>query len=702
MKKLSTSLLSLMFIATTMQAFADGRSTSPFNDGWQFKRGPFSSDNIAFMSSWDAKWGDVKIPHTWNAKDMQVNKNEFYAGQALYRKSYTPSADQKQKRTFIRFEGVGSVAELYVNGAFAGRHMGGYSAFCYEITSLLKYEAQNEIVLRADNASREDVIPTNHNLFGVYGGIYRPVSLIVTDQINITPTDNASSGVYVRQSNVSSKSADIEIEVRLDNGTLQNSDIELENVIYDMSGNKIASQRKPITLTAHGLQMHSENFTLKNPRLWSGIPDPYLYKIESNVYQNGRLIDRIISPLGLRTIEFRAGDGAYLNGKKYPMYGVCRHQDRLGFGSALTNEHHAEDLAMIMEIGATTVRFAHYQQSDYIYSKCDSLGLLIWAEIPFVNRVTTKEGDNAKSQLTEMIMQSYNHPSIYTWGLHNEVYTPTNFTAQLTKELHTIAKTLDPGRYTVAVNGYGHMEHPVNLQTDIQGMNRYFGWYEGKIPDMEKWAVGLETKFPDNKFMLTEYGAEANVDQQSELTGESYNYMSDFYPEGYATKTHEKHWGIISRHPYILSSYVWNMFDFAVPMWERGGVPARNMKGLVTFDRKLKKDVFYWYKANWSKEPVFYLTERRAVNRERQATCITVYSNIGTPKITLNGRAVENITTGETAVHYTAKVMLQKGENEIIATAPDGTTDTIAWHYDRESDNKLINNIERKEVHVGF
>lgn len=681
---------------------AQGRTTHSFNDGWSFKRGPFSNDGVAFMTSFEAKWSPVAIPHTWNAKDMQLYKNEFFAGDGLYRKSYTPSVAEQNKRTFLRFEGVGSVAELYVNGVFAARHMGGYSAFCVEVTALLKYGEPNDILVRANNASRQDVIPTNHNLFGVYGGIYRPVWIITTDRINITPVDHASSGVYVRQKNVTAKGAQVSIEARLDNGLMVQQEVELENVIYDMEGKRVAAARKPVVLTAHGSQPQTMLLNLQNPRLWNGRQDPYLYRIETNLYSNGKLIDQITSPLGLRTFELKAGQGMYLNGKKVPMYGVCRHQDRLGYGSALSNEQHAEDLAMIMEIGATTVRFAHYQQSDYIYSKCDSLGLIIWAEIPFVNRVTTKEGDNAKSQLTEMILQSYNHPSIYTWGVHNEVYNPTHFTAQLTKELHLLSKTLDPDRYTVAVNGYGHMEHPVNLQTEIQGMNRYFGWYEGKIGDMEQWALGLETKYPNNRFMLAEYGAEANTAQQSELTGESYNYMSDFYPEGYATKTHEQHWGIISRHPYILASYVWNMFDFAVPMWERGGIPARNMKGLVTFDRQLKKDVFYWYKANWSSDPVFYLTERRAVHRERAATKITLYSNIGAPKVTLNGKLVEGFTIGQTKVHYVANVKLDQGENVIVATAADGTADTIKWVFVQESDNQLINNLERKEVHVGF
>lgn len=703
MQKILTILLSLTLCANLNLSHGSSRQVIPFNDGWQFKRGPLPSNPILSATWWQSKWSDVQIPHTWNAQDMLTKSNAFYAGAALYRKSFIPSQGSN-RRTFLRFEGVGSVAELYVNGVFAGRHQGGYSAFCFEITPLLNLGVENQIVVMADNSSREDVIPVNHNLFGVYGGIYRPVWLITTDQVAITPTDNASSGVYVRQKNTNAKSAQISIEARIDNALLNSTQIELENIVYDMQGRKVTSSRRAVTLAAQGLQRITDNFTLKNPHLWNGRQDPYLYRIETNIYRQGQLVDRITSPLGLRTIEVIAGKGVYLNGQKYPMYGVCRHQDRMGYGSALTNAQHAQDLDLIMEIGATTVRFAHYQQSDYIYSKCDSLGLLIWAEIPLVNRITTKESENAKSQLCEMICQSYNHPSIYVWGLHNEVYTPTHYTAALTKELHTLAKTLDPDRYTVSVNGYGTMEHPVNLQADIQGMNRYFGWYEGKIQDMEGWALGLEQKYPDTRLMLTEYGADANTEHQTELTGQSYNWGSNFYPEGFATKTHEQHWGIISRHPYILASYVWNMFDFAAPMWDRGGVPARNMKGLITFDRALKKDSFYWYKANWSKDKVFYLTDRRAVEREAEQTQITIYSNIGAPSVTLNGRKVESMTIGQTAVHYVFKgVKLDKGENIIIATAPDKvTSDTIKWHFVTPSTNGTIGQIEREGMHVGF
>ena len=410
--------------------------------------------------------------------------------------------------------------------------------------------------------------------------------------------------------------------------------------------------------------------------------------------------------MGVRKFEIVAGEGFYLNGERWPMYGVCRHQDWLGSGSALTKEQHDTDLAMIMDIGATTVRLAHYQQSDYIYSKCDSLGLIVWAEIPFVNKVTGEEWENAHRQLRELIRQSFNHPSIYAWGLHNEVYKPHAYTAALTQSLHDLAKTEDPDRYTSAVNGHGHADHPVNLNSDIQGMNRYYGWYEREITDIDAWVEGLEENYPDMKLMLTEYGADANTAHQTEYLGESLDWSKQFYPETFQTKTHEYQWAVISRHPYIIASYLWNMFDFACPMWERGGIPARNMKGLVTFDRQVKKDSYYWYKANWSEEPVLYLTQRRNTDREKRVTSITVYSNCGTPTVWLNGRKLKDIRQGYTDVHYIIdEVTLRKGDNVIRAsvTAPDGQTleDRIEWTYTGEK-NRGLESRERLQEHAGF
>ena len=700
---LSLTLLLACLGLMTMQA--EGRKVESFNSGWSFKKAPAEKELAINAPKWDKGWSEVEIPHTWNAKDMQVQANSFYEGTAYYKKQYFFPAELKDKRVFLRFEGVGSCAEVFVNGMLATSHKGGYSAFACEISPLLKAGEENEIIVKADNKSRPDVIPVNHNLFGVYGGIYRPVWLVVTEPCNISVTDCASPGVYVTQKNLSKKQADVKVKVKLDNGTLQPVPVTLQNTIYDQEGKQVATHSQSFELSAQGEQAYESSFTIKKPTLWQGRENPYLYKVVSRLIKDGQVIDEMVQPLGLRKYEIVAGKGFYLNGEKYPMYGVTRHQDWWGLGSALKNENHDFDLATIMDVGATTVRFAHYQQSDYLYSRCDSLGLIIWAEIPFVNRVTRQEAENCRNQLREMIRQSFNHPSIYVWGLHNEVYQPHQYTKELTQSLHDLAKTEDPDRYTVSVNGYGHMEHPVNLVADIQGMNRYFGWYEKKIQDIKPWVENLEKEYPHQKLMLTEYGADANLNHQTEYLGDALNWTKEFYPETFATKTHEYQWSVIAAHPYIIASYLWNTFDFCAPMWVRGGVPARNMKGLVTFDRKIKKDSYFWYKANWSKEPVLYLTQRRNWDREKKETSVTVYSNIGTPKVYLNGKELTGIREGYTPVHYIIdNITLDMGKNIVkTVVVKDGKTyeDEIEWVYNGEKKRDSDQSVN-KEEHAGF
>lgn len=684
---------------------AEAREVTPFNNGWEFKKGPFPTDAMQTAARWNADWEQVNVPHTWNADDMQKKTNSFYAGVAYYRKHYVFPESLEGKRLFLRFEGVGACAEVYVNGYLVGTHKGAYSAFVCEIGSQVRLGEENEIVVKADNAARPDVIPVNHALFGVYGGIYRPVWLIVTEPCNIVVNDCASPGVYITQKNVSKQSADVSVRVKLDNATLAPATLELENAIYTREGKLVKVHRQSFELTPQGVQNYVSDFKISHPHLWQGREDPYLYKVVSRLKQDGQVIDEVIQPLGLRKYEAVAGKGFFLNGKKYPMYGVTRHQDWWGMGSALTNREHDFDLEQIMEVGATTVRFAHYQQSDYIYSRCDTLGLIIWAEIPFVNRVTGQEWDNVHQQMRELIRQSFNHPSIYVWGIHNEVYHPHGYTAALTQSVHDLCKLEDPDRYTVAVNGYGHAEHPVNGNTDIQGMNRYFGWYEKKIQDIKPWIEKMEKEYPWQRLMLTEYGADANIEHQTELLGDALNWGSDFYPETFQTKTHEYQWGVISQHPYILASYLWNMFDFAVPQWKRGGVDARNMKGLITFDRKIRKDAFYWYKANWSKEPVLYLTQRRNTERERRETSVTVYSNLGTPRVFLNGRELDGVRKGYTDVHYIFdQVTLAEGRNVLRAViVSDGKvyTDEIVWNYNGEH-VRQADAYEHKKEHAGW
>jgi beta-galactosidase len=742
-KKIFYTLIFIGILLLNVQA----RTVVPFNTSWTFKKGPFSTSTLDYNQLFEGKWQLVNLPHTWNANDMQtkeiksgsLGKNErFYTGDAYYRKSFVPETAWKGKRIFIRFEGVNTNTEVYVNNQplptkegknditydntkrngnynFVGRHQGGYSAFVFELTNMLQFGKENEILVKVNNEATPQVIPVNHTLFPMYGGIYRPVELIVTDDIHIAVNDFAAKGIYLTQKNVSKKTADVAVKIKIDNKSGKKQPIELLTTVFEKDGSIKAKQSTQYTLLPQGRQTVTQQILVKSPHLWQGLDDPYLYKVVTQIKKNNQVIDEVTTPLGLRKFELRTGEGFFLNDIKYPLYGVCRHQDRLGKGSALSNADHDEDLAIIKEMGATSIRLAHYQQSEYFYSKCDSMGLVIWAEIPFVNRVTTLEDNNAQQQLKELIRQNFNHPSIYIWGMHNEVYSPSAYTVELTTKLNDLAKSEDPDRYTVSVSGYNVIDHPVNNNADVQGINHYFGWYNGELEDksdkeddVASWAKRISEEFKDYRIIFSEYGAEAVPEDQAEEVGNFGNQWSNpsFFPEEYATKFHEVHWGVISKSPIFLGSYVWNTFDFATPITALN-VNPRNYKGLVSFDRKLKKDGFYWYKANWSKEPVLYITQRRMINRGNEITPIAVYSNRGEPTLIINGQTIKGAKMGQTNVHYIFEnVKLKPGKNTVEAKViqKDGKvlTDTIEWNYDPAFKQGPSGPTKSKTEHVGL
>jgi len=679
----------------SQSSFAQSRVEKSFNDGWKF----YKANNSTFFTDFEngqkyfesqgqwtklEVWEDVTLPHTFNKDDMQKDRN-FFEGKAVYQKSFMTSPEDKERRTFIKFEGVGAVAQIFINGNYIGEHKGGYSMFVFEITNSVDYEKENTITVVTDNKARKDVIPINQFLFPVYGGIYRPVHIINTNKTNFVVADQAAPGIFIKQKNVSGKEAEIHVEAKLETTEKRIQDVDLLIEIKDKDGKVVESTKKPVKINPQGVTYVHEQLKLKSPHLWNGIYDPYLYSLTAKIVSNGQELDAVKQPLGVRKVELIAGKGVFLNDKKYPMYGVTRHQDREGFGSALSFEQHKEDMLLIKEMGATTIRLAHYQQSSDMYSLADSMGFLTWAEIPFVNRVSYYENDNAKQQMTELVKQNFNHPSIYIWGVHNEVYSKTADEQMpvLTRELNDIAKTLDPDRYTVSVTGYNVIDRQENLNTDVQGINHYFGWYGGKIEDLGPWAQKVQQEFPEYKIMLSEYGADGNIDIGKEIVVAPKDVISGkAFPENYQTETHIQQWAAIEKNPIILASYLWNTFEFAVPAWNRGGVNARNLKGLITFDRKRKKDSFYWYKANWNPEPMIYLANRRDNIRTNSETRIQLFSNLSAVTISVNGKEYQ-AKNGVNAKHWVVDgVQLQKGENKIQATGKaDGSTLTneMTW-----------------------
>lgn len=688
-------LLMMVGLLANSIGFAQSRMEKSFNEGWKF----YKANNSTFFTDFENGqkyfenqgqwtkleiWEDITLPHTYNKDDMQKDRN-FFEGKAVYQKTFRPAETDKERRTFLKFEGVGAVAQLFVNGNYIGEHKGGYSMFVFEISNSIEYGKDNSITVVADNKSRKDIIPINHFLFPVYGGIYRPVHLITTNKTNFVVTDQAAPGIFIRQKNVSSKSADIQVEAKLETKEKTIQEVELSIEIKDDQGKTVETQKYPVKISPQGVTYVNETIKMKSPHLWDGIRDPYLYSLTAKITANGKELDAVNQPLGIRHIEMIANKGVFLNGKKYPMYGVTRHQDREGFGSALSFEQHKEDMMLIKEMGATTIRLAHYQQSPQMYALADSIGFLTWAEIPFVNRVSYYENDNAKQQMVELVKQNFNHPSIYIWGVHNEVYSKTadEQVPVLSRELNDIAKTLDPDRYTVAVTGYNVIDRQENLSTDVQGINHYFGWYGGKIEDLGPWAQKVQKDFPDYKIILSEYGADGNIDIGKEEVEAPKDVISGkAFPENYQTETHIQQWAAIEKNPIILASYLWNSFEFAVPAWNRGGVNARNLKGLITFDRKRKKDSFYWYKANWNPEPMIYLANRRDSIRTHKNSKIQLFSNLPKVQLIVNGKEYQ-AKQGVNSKHWVVdNVELKQGENKIQAKGNSGSevlTDEMTW-----------------------
>ncbi len=615
----------------------------------------------------------ISVPYTWNSQDIQSG-GKYKTGGGWYEKTVEVTSEELGSReVFLRFLGVCSVAKVYVNDRFLGQHKGGFSAFCFDATPLLK-PGVNTIDVRADNTPRPDVIPINMNLFALFGGIYRNVQLIETPKVCVSPIDWASPGVFVDEKSVTQKQATLRVRVDEQNFTPQFELASLVVQVLDAKGQVVASNSRHDVLFSGPILQKSVDIRILNPHLWMGRIDPYLYRLHVSLSSKAGTDTVLHQRIGLRHFSIEPGKGFYLNGKPYRLYGVCRHQDFDHEGNAMTDAQQINDAKMIFDIGATAVRLAHYQQAQVIYRAFDKLGVVVWAESPFVNASSGKEEQNALQQYKELILQNFNHPCIAFWGSSNEVYgrTAQSYVPTLIRELALEAKELDPSRFSAATSGAGNPTGPEVGYADVQGMNRYYGWYYGHVFDLQKWFQHMHQQRPGLVFALTEYGAEANIKQQAEVTPHKVNAEGAFFPEGLQTLIHEKSWMIIKKHPECVASFVWNMFDFTVPGWDRGGMNARNMKGLVTYDRKTKKDAFYWYQANWSSIPVLHLVGRRANQRTHNQASVELFSNVGKPRLVVNGAAI-SLHKGINQFDWVSSpVQLRQGKNLITTQAKHG------------------------------
>lgn len=637
------------------------------------------NDNWKFRFSWQVQKGSerrVDLPHTWNAQDALSGKQDYFRGVGNYRKELYIDPELKGKRLFLRFEGANTVTNLFVNQKHVGEHRGGYGAFVFDITDFVTVGQPNELLVRVNNSLQLDIMPLVGD-FNFYGGIYRDVHLIATDEQQISLTDYASPGVYLVQEAVNRETARVKARVRLSNyGKPVRANLSV--TVYD-GAKAVVSRQKAIDLASGLNQLEEMAVQIDKPHLWNGRKDPFCYRAEIVLLVDGREIDRVEQPLGLRFYSVDANDGFFLNGEHLKLHGICRHQDRAEVGNALRPMHHDEDMAIILEMGTNAMRLAHYPQATYFYDLADRNGLVVWAEIPFIGPGGYEERgfvdqpsfrDNGKEQLKELIRQHYNHPSICFWGLFNELKTIGNSPENYIRELNDLAHREDPTRLTTAAS-FLEAASPLSRITDVIAWNQYFGWYGGKFSDMATWADGNHQAFPQHKIAVSEYGAGASIyHQQDSVKGGDPSGW--WHPENWQTAYHIGNWKAIAERPFIWGSFIWNLFDFGAAHRTEGDRPGINDKGLVTFDRKVKKDAFYFYKANWNQEDKFvYLANRRNIRPEQEVVDLTAFSNLPEVELFANGRSMGRKAAGEYAIFEWKGIRLSPGENVLELRAKD-------------------------------
>ena len=611
----------------------------------------------------------VDLPHTWNAQDALSGKIDYKRGIGNYEKNLFIRPEWKGKRLFIRFEGVNNIADVFINRRHIGEHRGGYGAFIFEITGKVEYGKENSILVRVNNGEQLDIMPLVGD-FNFYGGIYRDVHLLITDETCISPLDYASPGVRLIQDSVSHRYAKVRAIVDLSNGSSGNQEVELNVRLLD--GQRVVKEgTKNVNLSGNEVMQQELTFEIDQPHLWNGRQDPFLYQAEVTLFRNGQMVDRVTQPLGLRFYRIDPDKGFFLNRKHLPLQGVCRHQDRSEVGNALRPQHHEEDVALMLEMGVNAVRLAHYPQATYFYDLMDKNGIIVWAEIPFVGPGGYNDKGfvdlpafraNGKEQLKELIRQHYNHPSICVWGLFNELTELGDNPVEYIKELNVLAHQEDTTRPTTsASNQMGDL----NFITDAIAWNRYDGWYGGTPADLGKWLDRMHKDHPEICIAISEYGAGASIYHQQDSLVKTVP-TSWWHPENWQTYYHIENWKTISSRPYVWGSFVWNMFDFGAAHRTEGDRPGINDKGLVTFDRKVRKDAFYFYKANWNREePMLYLTGKRNTVRTQRLQTIIAFTNQAGAELFVNGKSYGKTTPDSYAILEWKNVELQPGENEI-------------------------------------
>ena len=623
------------------------RNVISLNSGWQFYQG---ATKVSALSGGKA----VNLPHSWNAVDGQDGGNDYFRGSCVYTKKLVQRDLPKADKYFLEINGANSSADVYIDGTHLRHHDGGYSTFRVDITSYIYGE--NTLAIKVDNSANETVYPQMAD-FTFYGGIYRDVNLVCVNESHFDLSYYGGKGLMVTPV-VKGANASIEVEVFVKNFKAGQ---KLVYTLYSKEGKALVSAESVNSKLI---------FDVKNVHLWHGRRDPYLYTCEVKITDGKQVLDNVSTRFGVRSYEIDPNRGFILNGEEYPLRGVSRHQDRLGIGNALLPEHHTEDMDLICEVGATTIRLAHYQHDQFFYDLCDERGMVVWAEIPYISKHMPGGRENTINQMKELIVQNYNHPSIVVWGLSNEISIAGSDADLLDnhKVLNDLCHEMDKTRLTtIAAVSMCKMDDPYLQIPDVVSYNHYFGWYGGDTSMNGPWFDKFHATHPNIPIGCSEYGCEA-------LNWHTSDPRQGDYTEEYQAYYHEELIKQLFSRKYLWATHVWNMFDFGADARAEGGENGQNHKGLVTMDRKYKKDAFYAYKAWLSDEPFVHICSKRYVDRVDDVAKITVYSNLPEVELFVNGKSIGKKTAKDHFFRFDVK---NSGESKIVAKAGDCTDESF-------------------------
>ena len=678
------------------------RTATPLVEGWRFAFGPQHTEQ-SDASSWQA----VTLPHTWNrigghtTKAADANDSR---GQGWYQLKFRAGQGTgKPRRSWLQFDGASIVSDVWLNGVRLGRHAGGVSAFRFDVSDALR-AGDNLLVVRTDNTAPDtkgavtaETLPMGGDWF-MYGGLYRMVSLITTAPVHIDLGDHGGPGVYARTVSLEPGRARVEVVARIRNAAGAAQAVKVRTSLVDAKGKIVASSTRPLEMAVSSLDEVKTSLDVAKPRLWNGVADPYLYTVRVDVLAGARTIDTVAEHFGIRTMRFDPDKGFFLNGKPLALRGVNRHQETGSNGWASTVAELERDYAIIRDIGANTIRLAHYQHPKEGYALADRMGLIVWAEVPLV-LISAPYGEpvatpgfiaNAEQHLRELIRQNYNHASIAVWSIANEPnignvwLQPKPPTLPLLERLAALSRVEDPSRPPVLASCCGTLPGSLMPTTpgkgldsppqavDVFGVNVYFGWYYANVENVSAYLDEVHAFYPKKAISVTEYGAGGALSQHTDNPlGGPIIAGGRPHPEGFQSYIHEKTWPQLRDKPYLWGSWLWNMFDFGTAIRMEGDLVDTNDKGIVTYDRSVKKESFYFYKAHWNPAPMIYLAGHRYLDRASPVADVKAYSNAPTARLSVNGRDLGSVDCVERICLW-REVVLVKGDNEVVVSASLG------------------------------